>query len=42
MKIELSPEFKAALGLRHRKIQDGHERGRDCDRIKAALLRPED
>jgi transposase len=42
IKIELSPELKAALGLRHRKIQDGHERGRDCDRIKAALLRPED
>jgi hypothetical protein len=35
MKIELSPELKAALALRHRKIHDGHER----DRIKAVLLR---
>jgi AraC-like DNA-binding protein len=42
LKIELSPELKAALDLRHRKIQDGHERDRDCDRIKVALLRPED
>lgn len=38
MKIELSPELKAALELRHRKIHDGHER----DRIKAVLLRSED
>jgi hypothetical protein len=38
MKIELSPELKAALELRHRKIHDGHER----DRIKAMLLRSED
>jgi transposase len=42
MKIELSPELKAALDLRHRKIQDGHELGRDCDRIKAALLHSKD
>jgi DNA-binding MarR family transcriptional regulator len=38
MKIELSPELKAALALRHRKIHDGHQR----DRIKAVLLRSED
>jgi hypothetical protein len=34
MKIELSPELKAALQLRHRKIHDGHEH----DLIKAVLL----
>jgi predicted ArsR family transcriptional regulator len=38
MKIELSPELKAALEWRHRKLHDGHER----DRIKAVLLRSED
>jgi hypothetical protein len=36
--IELTPELKVALALRHRKIHDGHER----DRIKAVLLRSED
>jgi len=35
MKIELSPELKAVLELRHRKIYDGYEHGR----IKAVLLR---
>ena len=30
MKFDLTPELKAALELRHRKIHDGHER----DRIK--------
>jgi hypothetical protein len=34
LKIELSPELKAALQLRHRKIHDGHKR----DLIKAVLL----
>jgi hypothetical protein len=38
MKIELSPELKVALELRHRKIHDRHERYR----IKAVLLRSED
>ena len=38
MKIELSPELKAALELRHRKIYDGL----DLDLIKAVLLRSED
>jgi predicted ArsR family transcriptional regulator len=39
MKIELSPELKAALKLRHRKIHDGHKRNRN--RIKTVLLRSE-
>jgi hypothetical protein len=34
MKIELSPELKVALELRHLKLYDGHER----DRIKGVLL----
>lgn len=34
MKIELTPEFKSALELRHSKVRDGYER----DRIKAVLL----
>jgi hypothetical protein len=38
MKIELTPELKAALALPHRKIHHGHER----DLIKAVLLRSED
>jgi len=34
MKIELTPELKSALELRHSKVRDGYER----DRIKAVLL----
>jgi predicted ArsR family transcriptional regulator len=41
MKIELSPELKAALELRHRKIHDGHKRDRNRNRIKTVLLRSE-
>jgi len=38
MKINITPELKAALELRHSKVRDG----RDRDRIKAVLLRSED
>ena len=34
MNMNLTPEFKAALELRHSKVRDGYER----DRIKAVLL----
>jgi transposase len=37
MKINITPELKAALELRHSKVHDGRER----DRIKAVLLRSE-
>lgn len=37
MKINITPELKAALELRHSKVHDGRER----DRIKAILLRSE-
>ena len=37
MNIKLTPELKAALELRHSKVRDK----RECDRLKAILLRSE-